>query len=181
MAHANYLWRMLRRLSTENAMRYTKWLSLVPVAVLAVACGGKSNSALDDALKNDLALASQAQAYNPQQFISPTEAGYANQNAPQALQTVARQPVYRSAPVRRTSTARRSSGSSTGGYYPAPDPPTRVEKHTQRDAAIGAAAGAIIGATTSRDKVKGGLIGAAVGGILGGVIGNNVDVKKKKP
>jgi uncharacterized protein YcfJ len=182
MAHANYLWRMLRRLSTENAMRYTKWLSLVPVAVLAVACGGKSTPALDDALKNDLALASQAQAYNPQQFTSPTEMGYASQNAPQTLQTVARQPVYRSAPVRRTSTARRSSGSSrasSGGYYPAPEPPTRIEKHTQRDAAIGAAAGAVIGATTSRDKVKGGLIGAAVGGILGGVIGNNVDVQKK--
>ena len=161
-------------------MRYTKWLSLVPVAVLAVACGGKSTPALDDALKNDLALASQAQAFNPQQVISPTEAGYANQNAPQSLQTVARQPVYRSAPVRRTSTARRSSGSSSsGGYYPAPDPPTRVEKHTQRDAAIGAAAGAIIGATASRDKVKGGLIGAGVGAILGGVIGNNVDVTKK--
>jgi hypothetical protein len=182
MAHANYLWRMLRRLSTENAMRYTKWLSLVPVAVLAVACGGKSTPALDDALKNDLALASQAQAYNPQQFTSPTEMGYANQNAPQTLQTVARQPVYRSAPARRTSTARRSSGSSSassGGYYPAPEPPTRIEKHTQRDAAIGAAAGAVIGATTSRDKVKGGLIGAAVGGILGGVIGNNVDITKK--
>lgn len=162
-------------------MRNRKWMSLVPVAVLAVACGRNSSPALDDALKNDLALASQAQAYNPQQFISPTEAGYANQNAPQALQTVARQPVQRSAPVRRTSTARRSSGSSSssGGYYPAPDPPTRVEKHTQRDAAIGAAAGAVIGATTSRDKVKGGLIGAAVGGILGGVIGNNVDVQKK--
>ena len=159
-------------------MRYTKWLSLVTVAVLAVACGGKGTSALDDALKNDLALASQAQAYNPQQFISPTEAGYANQNAPQALQTVARQPVYRSAPVRRTSTARRSSGSSSGGYYPAPDPPTRVEKHTQRDAAIGAAAGAIIGATTSRDKVKGGIIGGVAGGVLGGIIGHTVDVQK---
>jgi hypothetical protein len=154
-------------------------MSLVPVAVLAVACGRSSGPAVDDALKNDLALASQAQAYNPQQFISPTEAGYANQNAPRALQTVARQPVQRSAPVRRTSTARRSSGSSSGGYYPSADPPTTVEKHTQRDAAIGAAAGAVIGATTSRDKVKGGLIGAAVGGILGGVIGNNVDVTKK--
>lgn len=161
-------------------MRYTKWLSLVPVAVFAVACGGKSTPALDDALKNDLALASQAQAYNPQQFVSPTEAGYAAQPygyAPQAMQAVARQPVY-TAPVRRTSTARRSSGSSSGGYYPAPAP-TRTVKHTTRDAAIGAAAGAVIGATASRDKIKGGLIGAAVGGILGGVIGNNVDVQHK--
>src|SRR6476646_11017092 len=138
-------------------MRKLNSLVLVSMAALAAACG--KSPKVDDALKNDLALASQAQAYNPQQFVSPTEAGYANQNAPQTLQTVARQPVYRSAPVRRTSTARRSRGSSSassGGYYPAPEPPTRIEKHTQRDAAIGAAAGAVIGATTSRDKVKGG-------------------------
>jgi uncharacterized protein YcfJ len=53
-----------------------------------------------------------------------------------------------------------------------------VEKHTKRDAAIGAGAGAIIGAATSKDKVKGAVIGGAAGAILGGVIGNNVDVKK---
>jgi uncharacterized protein YcfJ len=164
----------------EIAMRATKLMVLVPAAILAAACGRNSSSKADDALKNDLALASQAQPYNPQQFISPTEAGYANQYAPQNLQAVARQPVV-AQPVRRTtSTARRaSSGSrSAGTYYPAP---TRTEtvKHTQRDAAIGAAAGAIIGATTSRDKVKGGLIGAAVGGILGGVIGNNVDIQRR--
>ena len=158
-------------------MRTTKLMLLVPAAMIVAACGRNSTPAVDDALKNDLALASQAQAYNPQQFVSPTEAGYAAQPygyQPQAMQTVARQPVY-TAPVRRTSTARRSSG---GGYYPAPAP-TRTIKHTTRDAAIGAAAGAILGATTSRDKVKGGLIGAAVGGILGGVIGNNVDVQHK--
>src|SRR5215211_6643425 len=153
-------------------MRKMKWVVLVPAAVLAVACG-RGTPAVDDALKSDLALASQAQPYNPQQFISPTEAGLAAQ--PQNYQT-ARQPVYR-APVRRTSTTRRSSGS--GVYYPAPQPPTRVIKHTARDAAIGAAAGAVIGATTSRDKVKGGLIGAAAGGIIGAVIGNNVDIQRK--
>ena len=159
-------------------MRKFNWMLLVPAAMLAAACGRNSTPAVDDALKNDLALASQAQAYNPQQFVSPTEAGYAAQQngyGPQAMQTVARQPVY-SAPVRRTSTVRRSS--SSGGYYPAPAP-TRTVKHTTRDAAIGAAAGAVIGATTSRDKIKGGLIGAAVGGILGGVIGNNVDIQHK--
>jgi hypothetical protein len=152
------------------------------MAMLVAACG-RNSAPVDDALKADLALASQAQPYNPQ--ISPTEAGLAGLSAqPQAYQAAARQPVAVAAPVRRTSTARRSSGSSrsassNGGYYPAPTPPTRIEKHTQRDAAIGAAAGAILGATTSRNKVKGGLIGAAVGGILGGVIGNNVDVHKK--
>jgi hypothetical protein len=168
----------------EIAMRTMKWMALVPAVVLAAACGRNGTPAVDDALKNDLALASQAQPYNPQQFVSPTEAGYAAQQqyAPQTLQTVARAPVA-AAPVRRTSTARRSSGSSsgrsTGSYYPAPAPPTRTVKHTGRDAAIGAASGAVIGAIASRDKVKGGLIGAAAGGILGAVIGNNVDIQKK--
>lgn len=160
-------------------MRKFNWMFVASMAVLAAACGRSNSPAVDDALKNDLALASQAQP--AQQFVSPTEAGYAPQQqyaAPRAIQTSARQ----SMPVRRTSSVRRSSsgsGNSSGGYYPAPAPPTTTVKHTQRDAAIGAAAGAVIGATTSRDKVKGGLIGAAVGGILGGVIGNNVDIQKK--
>jgi hypothetical protein len=163
-------------------MRNLNSLMFVTMAALAMACGRSKSPALDDALKNDLALASQAQAYNPQQFVSPTEAGYASQPqvAPRTLQTAARQP---STATRRTSsTARRSSGSSSsqsGGYYPAPAPEPTIEKHTGRDAAIGAAAGAILGASTSRDKVKGGLIGAAAGGILGAVIGNNVDVHRK--
>jgi hypothetical protein len=153
---------------------------LVPVAALAAACGRSRGPALDDALKSDLALASQAQIGNPT-AISPAEAGYAPQS--QYAASRAAQPVARrtSAPARRTSSTSRSSGSrssSGGGYYPAPAPPTTIEKHTGRDAAIGAAAGAVIGATSSRDKVKGGLIGAAAGGILGAVIGNNVDVKK---
>jgi hypothetical protein len=161
-------------------MRKVMLALAAPLAILAMACSKNDEKALDSALKNDLALASQAQPYNPQQFVSPTEQGYAPQGyAPQNSQAVARRPVA-AAPVRRTSTARRSSGtrssSGGGGYYPAPEP--TVEKHTGRDAAIGAAAGAVIGATASRDKVKGGLIGAAVGGILGGVVGNNVDVKR---
>lgn len=160
-------------------MRKLTWLMLVPVAALAAACGRSRGPALDDALKSDLALASQAQIGNPT-AISPAEAGYAPQS--QYAASRAAQPVARrtSAPARRTSSTSRSSGSrssSGGGYYPAPAP-TTIEKHTGRDAAIGAAAGAVIGATSSRDKVKGGLIGAAAGGILGAVIGNNVDVKK---
>ena len=163
-------------------MRTVTWLICAPALVVVAACGRDKTA--DDALKNDLALASQAQAYNPN--FSPNEAGYAPQSAPQyapqnsprAVQTVARQPVYR----RPTTTRRSSAGSSSSnsGYYPAPaSPPVVVEKHTQRDAAIGAAAGAVLGATTSRDKVKGGLIGAMVGGVLGGVIGNNVDITRK--
>jgi hypothetical protein len=162
-------------------MRKHNWMLVASMAVLAAACGRGNSPAIDDALKTDLALASQSQP--AQQFVSPTEGGYAPQQqyaAPRAIQTSARQ----STPVRRTSSARRAStgrstSSGSGGYYPAPEPPTTTVKHTQRDAAIGAAAGAVIGATTSRDKVKGGLIGAAVGGILGGVIGNNVDIQKK--
>jgi hypothetical protein len=168
-------------------MRNLNNLMLVTMATLAVACGRSKSPGLDDALKNDLALASQAQGYNPQAFVSPTEAGNAAQPqyAPRTLQTSARQP---STATRRTSTVRRSSGSSgssgstrsgSGGYYPAPTPPATVEKHTVRDAAIGAAAGAILGASTSRDKMKGGIIGAAAGGLLGAVIGNSVDVHKR--
>ena len=160
------------------------WLVLAaPLAIVATACGKQDSKGLDDALKNDLALASQAQPYNPQQVVSPTEQGLAAQGyAGQNLQAVARRPV--AAPVRRTSTVRRSSGggasrsSGSGVYYPPAPPQERVEKHTGRDAAIGAGAGAVIGAVSSRDKVKGGLIGAAIGGILGGVVGNNVDVKR---
>src|SRR5690242_167751 len=92
------------------------WLVLAaPLAIVATACGKQDTKGLDDALKSDLALASQAQPYNPQQFVSPTEQGLAAQGyAPQNLQAVARQPVA-AQPVRRTSTARRSSGSGEIG------------------------------------------------------------------
>lgn len=169
------------------------WLLLSATAMVIGlgACGRGSRNAADDALKNDLALASQAQAYQPQQFMSPTEQGYnpyanpygnpyAYPNAqapygyPQQIQTVARAP-YPTSTVRRStsSTASRSSGSS-GTYSRQPAEPIR---NTKRDAVIGAAAGAVLGATTSRDKVKGAIIGAAAGGILGGIIGHTVDVK----
>jgi hypothetical protein len=162
-------------------MRRLNCTVLVAAATMTVACGRNSSPAVDDALKNDLSLAAQAQPAQP--VVSPTEAGYAPQN--QLATTAA--PVRRApAAVRRTASARRSSGASRsssgiGASYPAPAPPPVVVKHTQRDAAIGAGAGAVLGAITSRNKVKGGLIGAAVGGILGGVIGNNVDKQTKKP
>jgi hypothetical protein len=161
----------------EIPMRRLSWLMLVPVAAIAMACDRGAKPAIDDALKNDLALASQSQAYNPQQFLGPAEAGYGAQQqyAPRAIQTVARQPV---STARRTTTARRSSGSN-GGYYPAPAQ-EQVVRNTKRDAIIGAAAGAVIGAVSSRDKVKGGVIGAAAGGILGAVVGSTVDVQRKR-
>ena len=149
------------------------WL-LAPIAILGAACG---KAAPDDTLKNDLALASQAQQYMPSQVMSPTEQGLAANpytTPVQRVQNVSRAPA-RTTTVRRTSSAR-SAGRVV--YEPAPQQEV-VIKHTKRDAAIGAAAGAIIGATTSRDKVKGGLIGAAAGAILGGVIGNNVDITRR--
>jgi hypothetical protein len=169
------------------------WLLLSATAMVIGlgACGRSSRNAADDALKNDLALASQAQAYQPQQLMSPMEQGanpygnpygYPNAQAPygypQQIQTVARSP-YPSYPA--TSTARRRSSSgvsrssgSSGTYSRQPAEPVR---NTKRDAVIGAAAGAVLGASTSRDKLKGAIIGAAAGGILGGIIGHTVDVK----
>jgi YMGG-like Gly-zipper len=164
------------------------WLLLSASAMVIAlsACGRGTQSATDDALKNDLALASQAQAYQPQQYMSPTEQGYGanpyanpyapNPNAPygypQRVQTVTRAPSYPTA-RRSSSGASRSSGSS-GTYSRQPAEPVR---NTKRDAVIGAAAGAVLGAGTSRDKIKGAIIGAAAGGILGGIIGHTVDVK----
>jgi len=162
---------------------------MAPLAALAIlgACSRGSDARPDDALKNDLALAAQAQPYQAQQFVSPAEQPYVGYGVPQQYNAVASypQPVMRApapAPVRRTTTRSSSSsrGSSSGTYYPAPAPaPRRAPvKHTKRDAAIGAGAGAVIGAVTSRDKIKGAVIGGVAGAILGGVIGNNVDVQR---
>lgn len=165
-------------------MRISRMLVVAPVLVFAAACSTKGDSSVDDALKNDLALAASQQPYQPQQYMSPMEQGYYGQ-APMAQQYApmgyAPQPVYAPAPARvvyRSAPAARSTSSGTASETSTARAPQRVVKHTGRDAAIGAAAGAIIGATTSRDKLKGGVIGAAAGGILGAVIGNNVDVKR---
>lgn len=171
-------------------MRSTRLMMLVPAALLAAACG-RSPAPASDALASDLALATQAQPYMPQQFVGPNELGYGQgygspygpqygqpqYGYPQQYQTMQRAPVYSPAPVRRTSTARRSSSSSSGSrvIYTQPAEPVR---HTKRDAAIGAAAGAVLGASTSRDKIKGGIIGAAAGGILGAIVGHTVDVQQ---
>ena len=157
-------------------------LPVLPVLVGLAACGGRNDDAkLDDALSKDLALASQVQPYQPQQFVSPMEMGYGVQpgyGQPQQYPVAQRggyygsQPVYSApAPVRRTSTARRSTSTTTA---------RRAEpiRNTKRDAVIGSVAGAAIGVATSRDKVKGGIIGAATGAVIGGIIGHTVDVKQ---
>jgi hypothetical protein len=162
-------------------------LGMMSVAVLALvgACNRGTDARPDDALKNDLALAAQAQPYQSQQFISPSEQQLAGNGTAPQYSAVARrpQPTYRApapvyrAPARRSGSRSTSSGSS-GTYYPSvPSAPREPVRNTKRDAAIGAGAGAILGAVTSRDKIKGGLIGAAAGGILGGIIGHTVDVQ----
>jgi hypothetical protein len=156
-------------------------LLIVPAAILAAACGRTESTSADDALKNDLALASQAQPYMPQQMVSPMEMGmqynpYTGQyqRVPTAYQPYTPQPAPA---VQRVYTRPASTTQSSGTrvvYQPAPEP----IRHTKRDAAIGAAAGAVIGATVSRDKLKGGLIGAAAGAVLGGIVGHTIDVER---
>jgi hypothetical protein len=165
-------------------MNKTLRIMLVPAALFAAACG-RDNVKSDDALKNDLALASQAQPYMPQQVTSPTEMGYAYnpytgqfQPVPQGVYPQAQAPVVQRVSTRPATTARRTTSSGSSGtrvvYTERPEP----IRNTKRDAVIGAAAGAVIGATTSRDRVKGAVIGAVAGGVLGGIIGHTVDVKR---
>jgi YmgG-like glycine-zipper protein len=183
----------MNRGEEESTMRsFTKWLVVPAVLVFAAACGGSDKPA-DDGLKNDLALASQMQPYNAQQFVSPTEAGYSpnGYQAPQPYPTAQggyypqspQQPVYYPQPrqratVRRVPTATQGRTSSGGGVY-SPAPVRREPiRNTRRDAVIGAAAGGVLGAVVSRDRVKGAVIGAVAGGVLGGIIGHTVDVKQ---
>jgi hypothetical protein len=161
-------------------MRKSVSLLIVPAVLVAAACGRDNSKPVDDALRNDLALASAM--YQPQQIVSPMEQGYGY--PPGAYGQPVRQyntggyyyptpATARPAPAPRA----RSAGTySTGTTRPATR--TTTVKHTKRDAAIGAVAGAAIGAVTSRDKLKGAVIGAAAGGLLGAVIGNNVDKSK---
>ena len=152
-------------------MKRILFVSIISLASV-VACGKTDTSPVDSALAVGATTI-------PLDSLSTLE----QTGAVPAL--VAPAPVTRS--PARTSTARRSGGSSgssasSGSSGSTNSTPTRtvIKKNTQRDAAIGAAAGAVIGATTSRDKVKGAVIGGVVGGVIGGVIGNNVDVQKKK-
>jgi hypothetical protein len=145
-----------------------KILPIVMLALIAAggACSKSDSPKADSTLSSDLSLAAQQR----QSFAldSAERAGEVKAASQRAMHhSSASGEVAHSAPS-SSGTVAHSSG-------------TVVEKHTQRDAAIGAVAGGVLGATTSRNKVKGGIIGAAVGGILGGVIGNNVDKTKKKP
>jgi hypothetical protein len=184
-------------------MRAISTVLLIPMLAIAAACGRDDQTPqVDDALKNDLSLAATAQPYQPQQFVSPMEQGYAGQYpgqypgqylgqypaqySPQPVYAPAPQPYYPSAPApapvyrsapRRVSTASTSSGT----VYRAPAPASQpAVTHTKRDATIGAVAGAAIGVATSakKDRLKGGLLGAVAGAAAGAIIGNKVDVQR---
>jgi hypothetical protein len=183
-------------------MHATKLMSsktiLAGAIALAAACSGQKAQPVDAALANDLSLASQAQGYRQQQYVSPQELAamqaygqpgmYPNGYIPQPIPAgYAAGPYYAAAPApqtrvvyreRASSSGRSSGGYSTAGVYRAPR--QTVKKNTKRDAAIGAAAGAAIGVATSArsDRLKGGLIGAVAGAALGAVIGNNVDKQR---
>jgi hypothetical protein len=153
---------------------YRSAILAVPALVLVAACGRGNDAKMDDALRNDLALASSQAAYNPQQFVSPMEQGYA-QRAGYGQVRPANATYGYPAPARPAPTIRRAPQpvySGTGGTRE-----TEV-KNTKRDAIIGATAGAAIGVATARDKWKGAVVGAAAGGLLGAIIGHTVDVKK---
>ena len=159
-----------------------KKILILPAAFLAFACskGDNKMTAADSALNSDLSTAAASRPYTPLDSVTAAERAGTATAPTTALRSTASTP--RTTTVRRTSTARRSS-SSGGSYssapvYSAAAPAPVVEKHTKRDAAIGAGAGAVIGAVTSRNKVKGAVIGGAAGAILGGIIGNNVDKTK---
>ena len=155
----------------------TKSLFLAPALVLAAACS--KDKPADATLSNDLTLAAQARQTATLDSISAAErtrAAVAAAPAPTALRTGSTAPTHTARVHHRASSNGSSSSSGERAVYS--EPRTVTEKHTNRDAAIGAAAGAVIGGASTH-SVKGGIIGAAAGGILGGIIGNNVDVHKK--
>lgn len=176
------------------------FVSVAAVASLALlaACGKDETPALDQALSNDLSLASQVQPYQPQMYVSPQEQGYGYgpqgygpqgyypqpQYAPQYYPQPVYQPqpvVYRQAQprvIRRAPASApvySSAGGTGGGVYGGEE---RVIKNTKRDAIIGAAAGAAIGVASTRNTLKGAIIGAAAGGLLGAVVGEKIDVRR---
>ena len=161
-------------------MRNVLKLIAVPALALLAACGrdNDAKAPVDDALRNDLALAAQVQPYAPQQFVSPMEQAYMQQayGQPQMMTAGAYAGPY-SAPQRAPVQA--APARTRTVYRTAPAPAPTIKRNTKRDAIIGATAGAAIGVATSRDKLKGGLIGAAVGGVAGAIIGHTVDVQKQ--
>ncbi|MFN8573435.1 MAG: YMGG-like glycine zipper-containing protein [Gemmatimonadaceae bacterium] len=160
-------------------MRFSRLVAL-PVVALAMACGSSESPRVDDGLRQDLSLASQAQPYMAQPYVSQVELGYDAYGRPVYQPAQYRMPAYpapvpvatRQAP--RIYRAPSQSSVGNGGSVGAVEP----QRNTQRDAILGAAAGAAIGMASSRDRLKGAVIGAAAGGVLGAIYGQKVDVNK---
>lgn len=164
------------------------WLA-APAALVLAACGGDEPARLDESLRNDLSLASQAQPFPGQQFMSPYEMGYGQQGYPAQYQQQYPQGYYYPQPQpaygypqqpvqvvqRAPAPVQRAPARTTTVSRPASVEPIR---NTKRDAVLGAAAGAVLGAATSRDKLKGAVIGAAAGGVLGAIVGHTIDIEK---
>ena len=148
-------------------------LTAATVTILAssslVACHRGDEARADSALNRDLNLVSPNDS--ALMIVSPAER--TRLEAARVRASASRTPLSTSG-----SRVLRSSGGEVARSTSTAPAPSRVVKHTKRDAAIGAAAGAVIGGVTH--GTKGAVIGGAAGGILGAVIGNNVD-KKKKP
>lgn len=151
-------------------------LRTLPVfALVLAACSRNEPAKVDDALRQDLSLASQLQPYAPQPYVSPVEMGYDAYGRP-----IYQSPVYRGGaypqpiPVATRQAPRAIYRAPSSGGSAA----TVEVRNTKRDAILGAAAGAAIGAVSSRDRLKGAVIGAAAGGVLGAIYGQKVDVNK---
>jgi hypothetical protein len=143
---------------------------------LAAACGRSDDARVDDALRNDLSLATQAQQYPRQGYVSPQElgpggvpygqqynpyapqpaqAGYVNGQymapAPAPAPQVVERVVYRDRPTSSSSTRRRSSSGGSGGTYSSAGTVTRSEPRTT------------VKKNTKRDAAIGAAAGAAIG------------------
>ncbi len=160
-------------------MRLNRLVAL-PVVAFALACGSGEPPRVDDALRQDLSLASQAQPYMAQPFVSQVELGYDAYGRPVYQPAQYRMPAYPAPVPVATRQApriyRAPSTASTGGSRGSEG--VVEQRNTQRDAILGAAAGAAIGMASSRDRLKGAVIGAAAGGVLGAIYGQKVDVNK---
>jgi len=147
-----------------------KSLLLIPVALLVTACGDEVPRPDD---RDDLAW---LDTLSITPVASPLETGFIEE------EPVAPEPAPRATSTRRSSSGSVSRPASAGVYNaPARAPRTVTERHTVRDAAIGAGAGAVIGAVAAGrgNRTKGAIIGGAAGAVIGGVIGHTVDKKER--
>lgn len=152
----------------------TRSLLLIPAILFAAACGDDQVQRPDD--RDDLAFLD-TMSITP--VVSPLESGFVEEEeAP-----VEEAPQVTSTRRASSTTASRTSRSSSAPVYQAPAraPRTVTERHTVRDAAIGAGAGAVLGAVVAGkgNRTKGAVIGGAAGAVIGGVIGHTVDKKER--